>query len=271
MDVLTRKERLCGITAILTNNPSRPYPLSHFSELFGAAKSTLSEDVAIIKEAFERLQLGEIEVLMGASGGIKYIPRMDKQSKDEIVGEIVEKLSNSSRILPGGFIYTADIFLTPRYVDKMAQILWGFFYKTNPDFVITVEAKGIPLAMAVARLFDKPLVVARKESKMTEGSVVTLNYLSGSSKRLQTMSLSKRAVKEGQRALVIDDFIAGGGTLRAIFEMMKEFSITVVGCGVAIATKNPSKKRVENYKSIITLEEINEEMSFIKASSNILE
>ena len=46
---------------------------------------------------------------------------------------------------------------------------------------------------------------------------------------------------------------------------------TVVGCGVAIATKNPSKKRVENYKSIITLEEINEEMSFIKASSNILE
>ena len=186
-----------------------------------------------------------------------------------------EKLSRSCPIPPGycqgGFIYTADIFLTPRYVDKMAQILWGFFYKTNPDFVITVEAKGIPLAMAVARLFDKPLVVARKESKMTEGSVVTLNYLSGSSKRLQTMSLSKRAVKEGQRALVIDDFIAGGGTLRAIFEMMKEFSITVVGCGVAIATKNPSKKRVENYKSIITLEEINEEMSFIKASSNILE
>ena len=271
MDVLTRKERLCGITAILTNNPSRLYPLSHFSELFGAAKSTLSEDVAIIKEAFERLQRGEIEVLMGASGGIKYIPRMDPQSKDEIVGEIVEKLSNSSRILPGGFIYTADIFLTPRYVDKMAQILWGFFYKTNPDFVITVEAKGIPLAMAVARLFDKPLVVARKESKMTEGSVVTLNYLSGSSKRLQTMSLSKRAVKEGQRALVIDDFIAGGGTLRAIFEMMKEFSITVVGCGVAIATKIPIKKRVENYKSIITLEEINEELAVIKASSNILE
>ena len=46
--------------------------------------------------------------------------------------------------------------------------------------MITVEAKGIPLAMAVARLFDKPLVVARKESKMMEGSVVTLNYLSGS-------------------------------------------------------------------------------------------
>ena len=129
MDVLTRKERLCGITAILTNNPSRLYPLSHFSELFGAAKSTLSEDVAIIKEAFERLQLGEIEVLMGGQRGIKYIPWMDKQSKDEIVGEIVEKLSNSSRILPGGFIYTADIFLTPRYVDKWRRSSGDFSIK----------------------------------------------------------------------------------------------------------------------------------------------
>jgi len=270
MNVVTRKERLCGITAILTDNPNRLFSLSHFSEMFGAAKSTLSEDVSIIRESFNRLQLGEVEVLMGASGGVRYIPRLDQAGRNAIVEEIVGKLSHPSRILPGGFIYTADIFLTPRYVDGLAQILWGFFSKSNPDFIITVETKGIPLAMSVARLFNKSLVVARKESKLTEGSVVTLNYLSGSSKRLQTMSLSKRAVKEGQRALVIDDFIAGGGTVRAIFEMMKEFSITVVGCGVAIATKAPAKKRVDNYKSVILLEDVNEELSLIKVSSNLL-
>ena len=92
------------------------YPLSHFSELFGAAKSTLSEDVAIIKEAFERLQLGEIEVFMGASGGIKYIPRMDKpvsythllgtQLEDidaaedrEVFDEVLEKLNIDKSLL----------------------------------------------------------------------------------------------------------------------------------------------------------------------------
>ena len=119
------------------------------------------------------------------------------------------------------------------------------------DFIITVETKGIPLAMNVARFFGKPVVVARKESKLTEGSVVTINYLSGSSKRMQTMSLSKRAVREGQKALVIDDFLAGGGTVRAICEMMKEFGIIVVGCGVAIATREPEVKRIEHYKSLM--------------------
>ena len=83
------------------------------------------------------------------------------------------------------------------------------------------------------------------------------------------MSLSKRAVKEGQRALVIDDFIAGGGTLRAIFEMMKEFSITVLGCGAAISTRQPERKRIENYKSLMTLEEVNEEAQKLVFTSNI--
>lgn len=268
-DVATRKERLSTISAILTENPSRLYSLSYFSELFGSAKSTLSEDISIIKEAYLKHGLGEVEVLMGAGGGVRYMPWLDETVKRAVVEEISAKLENPNRILPGGYIYTADIFYTPAYVDKMAQMLWGFFSKTNPDFIITAEAKGISLAMAVARLFDRPLVVARRENKMTEGSVVTINYMSGSSRRIQTMSLSKRAVREGQRTLIIDDFIAGGGTVRAIFEMMKEFSITVVGCGVAISTKTPQKKRIENYRSLMVLDEIDEENQRIAVRSNI--
>jgi purine operon repressor len=186
-----------------------------------------------------------------------------------LLQEIVKKLENPSRILPGGFLYTADIFYNPIYVQKLAKMLWGFFSKTNPDFVITAEAKGIPLAMGVANLFDRPLVVARREIKVTEGSVITINYQSGSSRRMQTMSLAKRAVREGQKALIIDDFIAGGGTVRAICEMMKEFSITVVGCGAAISTNIPDKKRIDNYKSIMILSEISEEQQKIAVKANV--
>lgn len=104
---------------------------------------------------------------------------------------------------------------------------------------------------------------------MTEGSVVTINYLSGSSKRMQTMSLSKRAVREGQRALIIDDFLAGGGTVRAICEMMKEFGAIVAGCGVAIATRQPEVKRIEQYKSLMILEQIEEEQQRVRISVNL--
>ncbi len=60
---------------------------------------------------------------------------------------------------------------------------------------MTVETKGIPLAMSVARILNLSLAIARRESKLTDGSVFSINYLSGSSRRLQTMSLSKRMIR----------------------------------------------------------------------------
>lgn len=264
MKKISRKDRLCGIITILTGRPNVLHSLTYFSEKFGAAKSSLSEDIAIIRQALQNLNMGDIEIAVGAGGGVKFVPIIEEGKQSEIVERMVKKLSNPSRILPGGFIYTADIFLSPEYVGDLAKLLWGYFRNTEPDYVVTVEAKGIPLALEVAKLFGKPLVVARKGTKMTEGSVVTINYLSGSSRRVQTMSLSKRAVIEGKRALVIDDFLAGGGTMRAVCDLMQEFDITVVGVGAAISTKYPVKKRVDAYKSIVELEEIDEEAGRIQ-------
>jgi purine operon repressor len=68
--------------------------------------------------------------------------------------------------------------------------------------------------------------------------------------------MSKRAMNAGQKALLIDDFIAGGGTVHALCEMMKEFSITVVGIGTAIVTQLPEKKLVDNYRALLVLEEV---------------
>lgn len=260
----TRKLRLGAISSVLTQNPNMLYPLSYFSTMFGSSKSTLSEDITILKESFSLFGIGDIEVVMGVAGGVRFIPQISDEVRHETMEEIRSLLSHPSRILPGGYIYTADVLLTPKYTDKMAQVMWTWFRKTNPDFIVTVEAKGISLAASVARLFGKPLVVARRESKLTEGSVVTINYLSGSANRMQKMSISKRAVQEGQRALIIDDFIAGGGTLHAVYDIMKEFSVDVVGCGVAIATKTPTKKRVSDYKSIFILEDVNEEENSIE-------
>ena len=56
---------------------------------------------------------------------------------------------------------------------------------------MTVATKGIPLAYAVANYLDVPVVIARKDNKVTEGPTVSINYVSGSSKRIQTMTLAK--------------------------------------------------------------------------------
>lgn len=263
MDKADRKTRIAVAASVLMRNPGKMYSLGVFCDMFGAAKSTMSEDMTMLRGMLRAYGQGDIEVTLGAGGGIKYVPAVPPEQKSAVLFEIASKLSEPSRILPGGYIYTVDIFSNPEYVAVMADMLAAQFQRMNPDFVVTVETKGIPLAFSVARALGKPLVIARRDAKITEGSVLTVNYLTGSSRRIRTMSISKRAMHAGQKALIIDDFIAAGGTVNALWEMMKEFSITVVGCGVAIAMRLPEKKKVAGYKALLTLEEVDTESGTI--------
>ncbi len=254
----SKKQRIAVICALLAKNPNKLYSLNYFKSLFGVAKSTLSEDVAVIKPAFEEMELGVVQTVSGAHGGICYLPRLTRSSKELLLRELLEKMSDASRILPGGYLYIADLFCTPHYVDGMAQIMAQWFEGKQADFIVTVETKGIPLAMSVARILNLPLAIARRESKLTDGSVYSINYLSGASRRLQTMSLSRRMIREGARAFVVDDFIGGGGTIKAICDMLAEFRISVEGIAAAIVNKYPQKKRIHDYRALFALEELSE-------------
>ena len=257
MEKADRKTRLAVVTAMLLKEPGRTFSLKVFCDMFGAAKSTMSEDIALLKSSLSQYGQGDIEVVLGAGGGVRYVPMLTSEQKAAVLYDVSARLSEPSRILPGGYIYTVDILSNPQFVGPMADMLAGLFVRTNPDFIATVETKGVALALLVARALGKPLIVARRDLKITEGSVVTINYLAGSSRRMMTMSMSKRAVSPGQKALLIDDFIAGGGTVHALCQMMKEFSITVVGIGAAIVTRVPENKLVDNYKALLVLEEVN--------------
>ncbi|TDT63449.1 pur operon repressor [Fonticella tunisiensis] len=259
MERLQRKERVAAIVKILSDNPNKVISLGYFSELFSAARSTLSEDIAIVKRVIETLESGRIETLAGASGGVKYIPGMAKRAEEEFLQELCSMLKNPERIIPGGFLYMNDIIYSPEISSKIGTILAGYFIDRNPDYVLTVETKGIPIAIMTARALNVPLIIVRRDSKVTEGSTVSINYVSGSSKRIQTMSLSKRSVKKGSRCIFVDDFMKAGGTAAGIIDLMKEFDSTVVGIGVLVEGEAPVKKLVQNYVSLMRLESVNEE------------
>ena len=78
-----------------------------------------------------------------------------------------------------------DILCRPDAISRIGGILAGRFLEKQPDFVVTVETKGIPVAMMAARSLDCPLVIARRDVKSMEGSVVTINYVSASSRSIQ--------------------------------------------------------------------------------------
>ena len=253
MDKIRRNERMTAMMKLLSGTPNRIFTLNSFCELFGSAKSTMSEDVDLLQQTAKAFDLGQVETVTGAAGGVRYRPVVSRKKAAETIGELCEKLSGPERVLPGGFLYYSDILSTPEIVNRMGEIIATEYYEAEPDFVLTMETKGIPVAFATANALGVPLVIARHSSRVYEGSAVNINYVSGSGS-IETMSLSRRAVKENQQALIVDDFLKGGGTAGGMVELMREFNVNVVGMAFVMATASPAKKRISGEKALMTLE-----------------
>lgn len=259
MEKFHRKERIAAILKILSDNPNKIMSLGYFSDYFKAARSTLSEDISIVKGVVEAIGAGSVETISGAAGGVRYLPGLSLESEKSFINELCEMLKSKDRIIPGGFLYMNDIIYSPEIASKIGIIMAQKFEDKALDYVITVETKGIPVAMMTAHALNVPLVIVRRDSRVTEGSTVSINYVTGSSKRIQTMSLSKRSVKKGSRCIFIDDFMKAGGTSNGIIELMKEFESEVVGIGVLIETPSTGKRLVNKYISLMTMDSIDEE------------
>lgn len=64
-----RADRLVDMTDYLLNRPRKLVSLTHFAERYDSAKSSISEDLAILKRAFHERGIGLLETLPGAAGG----------------------------------------------------------------------------------------------------------------------------------------------------------------------------------------------------------
>ena len=264
MEKMQRSERIAVLMKTLNDYPNEIFTFNYFIEIFNCAKSTLSEDVDILKGIVEKFGFGVIETVAGAAGGVKYIPVLTDAAVGQIISDLCNKLSDPGRILSGGFLYMTDLIYDPIVVDQVGKMFASRFLNKAVDYVVTVETKGIPIAMMTARYLHIPLIIVRRDSKVTEGSTVNINYVSASSKRIQTMSLSRRAVKKNSRVLFVDDFMKGGGTAKGMIELMREFDSTVEGIAVLVSTNEPEEKLVNEYFSLIALEKVDEQQQIIE-------
>lgn len=265
---MKRTDRVGAIIKILSQNPNKNFSLGYFAEKFGAAKSSISEDLSTARKMMQSMELGVIETSAGASGGVKYISRISNREVDILLQDLCIKLEDPGRILAGGFLYTSDIMFDSTLAKRTAEVFARKFGDKKAHYIITVETKGIPVALMTADLLNLPLVVIRRESKISEGSTLSINYFSGSTDRIQKMSIAKRAIQPGTKALIIDDFMRAGGSAKGISDMMKEFDVEIVGTGVVIASKEPEKKKVEDYFPLVYLGKVDENSKKIEVFPN---
>ncbi|PEJ04171.1 pur operon repressor [Bacillus wiedmannii] len=253
---IRRSTRLVDMTYYLLQNPRQLVSLTFFAERYQSAKSSISEDLVIIKQTFEQQGVGTLQTVPGAAGGVKYIPYISEEEADLIIGELCSLFENPDRILPGGYLYMTDLLSNPRHINGAGRLFASVFARQPIDAVMTVATKGIPLAYAVANYLDVPVVIARKDNKVTEGPTVSINYVSGSSKRIQTMTLAKRSLPEGSNVLIIDDFMKAGGTIQGMMSMLEEFKANVIGIGVLVESTDIEERLINNFVSLIRLSEV---------------
>lgn len=265
---MKRTERIGAIIFTLSNSPNVSFPLSYFCNMLDAAKSSISEDLQYAGEILGKMGMGKIQTISGALGGVKYVPFITDQATRALQNEICTRLKDKERVLTGGFLYTSDIMFDTHLINNAAQIFARKFNGLGADYVATIETKGIPIAYSVSNVLNLPLVVIRRESKISEGSTVSINYFSGSSERIQKMSIAKRAVESGKKAIIVDDFMRAGGSVKGISDILGEFGIETVGSGVMIATVQPKKKKIDDYIPLVYLGDVDEKTRRIDAFPN---
>lgn len=261
-----RSERLVDMTQHLLDCPHELIPLTYFSERYHSAKSSISEDLTIIKETFEETGTGKLVTVTGAAGGVKFIPKMADAEVRKVIATLLAELGQKDRLLPGGYLFMADLLGSPRLMDRIGKVFASAFADKDIDVIMTVATKGIPIAHAIARHLNIPVVIVRRDSKVTEGSTVSINYVSGSTRRIQTMVLSKRSMPSGQKVLLTDDFMKAGGTMIGMKNLLEEFDCELAGIAVLVEAEHHEDVLIDNYLSLTKLCEVNEKDRTIELS-----
>ncbi|AQQ51713.1 pur operon repressor [Planococcus lenghuensis] len=253
-----RSERLVDMTYYLLEHPHKLIPLTYFSELYESAKSSISEDLGIVKETFETKGIGLLITVPGAAGGVKYVPKLHLDEAENTVSDLITELSRSDRLLPGGYLFMTDVLGNPEMMNRVGKVFATAYASEKVDAVMTVATKGIPIAHAIARHLNVPVIVVRRDSKVTEGPTVSINYVSGSARRIQTMVLSKRSMKSGQRVLITDDFMKVGGTMNGMKSLLEEFGCALAGVAVLVEDGHADKQLADDYLSLVKLCDVDE-------------
>ena len=122
------------------------------------------------------------------------------------------------------------------------------------DYIITAEAKGIPLAHEMARQAgDKKYILARKGPKLYMRDIFSVSVKSITTAKEQHLYLdgADAALMKGKRILVVDDVISTGESLSALEALVEKAGGEICG-RMAILAEGDAQDRSD----IIYLEKL---------------
>lgn len=113
------------------------------------------------------------------------------------------------------------------------------------DYLITAEAKGIPLVQELARLLGmKRYFVARKSTKpyMTEPFVTEVYSITTQAKQILCLEKGESELIQGKKVLIVDDVISSGDSIRALENLVRKAGGKVAGKAAILAEGSAAER-----------------------------
>ena len=126
----------------------------------------------------------------------------------------------------GAFVIFGDVELTTAAAAALLEKAPEY------DYLITAEAKGIPLVHEMARLAgDKKYMLARKAPKlyMTGVFEVEVNSITTAKKQTLYLDTADAEMMKGKKILIVDDVISTGESLRALETLVERAGGEICG------------------------------------------
>ncbi len=149
-----------------------------------------------------------------------------------------ERILRDATVCPGD-ILNVNAFLhhqiDMKLIDQIALEMYERFRDRPINKILTIEVSGISIACSVARLFNVPLVYAKKtRSKYQPKDVYEAEVLSFRHKNINTIVVGKEYLTEADHVLIVDDIMADGFALQGLISIVEDAEATVEGCAIAI-------------------------------------
>ena len=146
------------------------------------------------------------------------------------------------------FVLLGDAQLVLKAAEKLVTMI------PEVDYMITAEAKGIPLVQEMARLLKiDRYFVARKSIKpyMLNPFVTEVYSITTKEKQILCLDSEESKMISGKRILIVDDVISTGESLRAMESLIKKANGIIAGRAAILAEGEAAKR-----KDIIFLEQL---------------
>ena len=146
----------------------------------------------------------------------------------------------NDQLMIAGFVIFGDPELTTACAKELLERAPAY------DYMITAEAKGIPLVHEMARLAgNQRYFLARKKPKlyMTGVFETVVHSITTASEQHLYLDTADAALMRGKRILIVDDVVSLGESMRALETLVNEVGGEIVGRMAILAEGDAAQRK----------------------------